>query len=1218
MREECLAARKALFNKLYKEVVGPGSGETLENGTPCSLPDEEHELITDLPEERYYVGVLYPAKDNKMNADNDTSVPDTGGKDDEMETESAVEEEETHGDLAAVTGVNDDTMDEVIALSTQDRPSSVGITFVVGHDIDDIVVDVSFATYRHAVYTDCGVPYGKNIAPYVDALDEYVYPDGSMMRLKHSVNGKDVRWLLSTIDPKDDGTLARTLYKLAAQCNPRKAFVRIPHSESVVLTLDGKPVNVCGVGFAYMRAVKSVISDRTYTITIMLYNGGTGHYDGTNTIFQPKIEVASAKNPFMRALAYDDNMRFPSDDEEHSLALLYRNRKRYATGHGISAYWDISGFSWCVRTDLMPWTEVPQMDFEFAFRRGVEKKSLSLKYLSDLSPAASDEKLTALGQLISAYESWIDDLDVSSLENVQLRKIADKHVASCRDAAKRMREGLECLQKNADAMRAFSLANRAMFMQMKHRDKVQHVPDDEDPSTVPYRDIDYETLDMNIHSPDFCIWRPFQIAFFLMNIRGLTDTDPHPDETEETERDRNIVDIIWFSTGGGKTEAYLALTAFVIFYRRLKYPDASDGTAVLMRYTLRLLTSQQFARASTLICACDRIRLELWNNSRRRDKRWKEPITIGLWIGGDHTPNKNSSSYPKGAKELSRDLKNPGNGSLEFRNDYYNKFQVLTCPWCGASLVPTEKSERLNGEAAWGYQTDDHGRFYIKCVRPGCPYEKGLPVQVVDEELYRIPPTLLFATVDKFAMIAWNKNVGNFFGLDTNNRTPELIVQDELHLISGPLGSIVGLYETAIDLLCSSKGIRPKIVASTATIRRAGDQCRRLYNRTARQFPPAGLDASDSFFAKEAETDVKPGRLYVGVFPSGKTKAMLQTKVMSTLLQYVNMLDGKDNIKDQYWTLTAYFNSLRDLGKCSGLVDDDIKDFMKRLCRRIATDKIIRRIAMADELTSRVPTTALVKCLKKLEKTTYSKENQEAGNYAVNVLLATNMISVGVDVDRLNLMAVVGQPKLTSEYIQATSRIGRKNPGLVCVLYDATKSRDRSHFEQFHAYHESFYRDVEPTSVTPFSQPALDRALHAVLVGLARHCDGSLYNDADARNFTLDFPSLDHIKKEVLRRIDSISRHSQSGEGVDLNAISAQIDAFFESWAARTEAMPEADQLYYGQRFMTRLPGANEHRLLRPFGTWSNKDPANETLTSMRTVDQTLSSRMLIWEEGQN
>jgi len=1212
LRNECLSARRALFNNLYKEVVGPGSGESSDNGVSCSLPDEEHELITDLPEDRYYVGVLYPTKDNKMNADNDTSVPDTGGIDEDTEsTESVGAETETYGDLAATASLNDDTMDEVIALSMQDRPSSVGITFIVDHDIDNIVVDVSFATYRHALYTDSRVPCGVNIADNANILDEHVYLEGSVMRLKHFITGRDVRALLSMPDLKDNESMARVLYKLAAQCNPRKAFVRIPHGETVNLPLDGKPVNICGVGFAYMRAVKNAIADRRYTITIMLYNNGTGHYDGTNTIFQPKIEVASTKNPSTSVLAYTKNMRYSTDDEECSLALMYRNRKHYATGHGISAFWDINNTYWCILTDLMPYTEVPQMDFEYALRKGVDKKSLSLKFLSDLSTATSYEKLSALGQLVAAYEHWIDCLDVLSLETHQ-REIANRHIQLCRDAAKRMREGLDCLRKNTDAMRAFTLANRAMLMQMKHRYKVQNVPDDEDPFLVPFQDIDYKELDVDLNDPDVSIWHPFQAAFFLMNICGLTDTEPSPDKTE---RDRNIVDIIWFPTGGGKTEAYLALTAFVIFYRKLKYPDTSEGTAVLMRYTLRLLTSQQFSRASTLICACDRVRAELWNKSRRRDIRWKEQITAGLWIGGDHTPNKNSSPYPKGAKEISKDLKNPAIGPLDFRNDHYNKFQVLTCPWCGASLVPTEEAEKLNGEAAWGYQTDDHGRFYIRCIRPGCPYENRLPVQVVDEELYRTPPTLLFATVDKFAMIAWNKEVGNFFGLGTNNRAPELIIQDELHLISGPLGSIVGLYEASIDSLCSSKGVWPKIVASTATIRRAGDQCRNLYNRIARQFPPSGLDAADAFFAKEAENREKPGRLYVGVFPSGKTKAMLQTKVMSTLLQYVNMLDAEDNIKDQYWTLTAYFNSLRDLGKCSGLVDDDIKDFMKRLCRRIANDKSIRPIAMADELTSRVPTTALVKCLKKLEKTTYSKENQAAKNYAVNVLLATNMISVGVDVERLNLMAVVGQPKLTSEYIQATSRVGRKYPGLVCVIYDATKSRDRSHYEQFHAYHNSFYRYVEPTSVTPFSQPSLDRALHAVLVGLARHCDNSLKDDIDAKNFTGDFPFLENIKKELLQRIDSIFKHAQSGEKIDLNTISTQIDEFFKSWASRAEATPEGQRLYYGQKFMIKPLVANEHRLLRPFGTWTNKEPANETLTSMRNVDQMLSARMLIWEE---
>ena len=472
MKAECLAARNILFDQLYKEIVGPGSGESFDRGILRSLPDEDNELITDLPEDRYYVGVLYPMKDNQMNADNDTSVPDFGGINDESEVMEAIgEEDEEHGDIAATPGLNDDTMDEVIALSMQDRPSSVGITFIVDQNIENISADVSFATYRHAVYTDCKVPYGESIEAYARILDEYVYLDGVMMRLKRFISGRDVRTILSMLDLKDKTTLARTLYKLAAQCSPRKAFVRLPHSETVNLPLDGRPVSVCRVGFTYMRAVKNAIPDHKFTVTIMLYNGGAGHYDGTNTIFQPKIKITSKRNPSIHTLAYDDNMRFSVDDEERSLALMYRNRKHYATGHGISAFWNVNDTSWNICTDLMPWTEVPQMDFEYALRKGVDKESLSLKYLSDLSPVTDDEKLSALKQLVSAYDSWISDLNISFLDT-EHKEIAYHHIELCRYALKRMREGLNCLKTNTDAMRAFSLANRAMFMQMKHRDIV--------------------------------------------------------------------------------------------------------------------------------------------------------------------------------------------------------------------------------------------------------------------------------------------------------------------------------------------------------------------------------------------------------------------------------------------------------------------------------------------------------------------------------------------------------------------------------------------------------------------------------------------------------------------------------------------------------------------------------------------------------------------------
>lgn len=300
----------------------------------------------------------------------------------------------------------------------------------------------------------------------------------------------------------------------------------------------------------------------------------------------------------------------------------------------------------------------------------------------------------------------------------------------------------------------------------------------------------------------------------------------------------------------------------------------------------------------------------------------------------------------------------------------------------------------------------------MHCPHEDCHFTARLPIQIIDEELYETPPTLLFGTVDKFAMMPWDGRIGAFFSAGSKNRTPELIIQDELHLISGALGTIVGLYETAVDALCSQKGIRPKIIASTATIRKAKEQCSVLYNRDVMQFPAPGIDADDSFFAKEAPIDYTKGvygRKYVGIMPSGKTKAMTEIRMMAAMLQRTDMMDLPYAVKDKLWTLTVYFNSLRDLGKASTLVDDDVKDFIVRTANRFFTTR--RLIIGADELTSRVSTTELNETLDKLEKVEYSEENRAAKRYASNILLATNMISVGIDVARLNVMLMMGQPK---------------------------------------------------------------------------------------------------------------------------------------------------------------------------------------------------------------
>jgi len=846
------------------------------------------------------------------------------------------------------------------------------------------------------------------------------------------------------------------------------------------------------------------------------------------------------------------------------------------------------------------------MSFDLPENESVSALDLSMKYLSDLDGADKSKKLSALTALVDLYKTWVSELEnTAKTLDSRFGSAAAKNIAECKRAYKRMYAGIETLRGNETAYLAFMLANRAMFMQrvqLKMQQKTSDVdryPDDEIISEL-LRDMDY----MNADDGD-AKWRPFQIAFLLMDINSVVD---------DNSTERSIVDLIWFPTGGGKTEAYLGLTTFTIFYRKLMHQTESGGTTVIMRYTLRLLAAQQFTRAATLICACEFIRqdCEVKRHKYPAYPLGREPITIGLWIGGSHIPNRNDDAK----FHLDKLFGVRDHFYVRNEKDRHNKFQVLKCPWCGTKLVKDDKDKKLVGK--WGYAMSGK-HFYMFCPQEDCDFTNRLPIQIIDEELYDNPPTLLFGTVDKFAMMPWDGRIGSFFGVGSDNRAPELIIQDELHLISGALGTMVGLYETAVDAICGQKGTAPKIIASTATIRRAKEQCSVLYNRDVVQFPAPGLDASDSFFAREAEISYEDGifgRKYVGIMPSGKTKAMTEIRAMAALLQKMYTMDLSDEVKDKLWTLTVYFNSLKDLGKASTLVDDDVKDFIIRTANRMFTSR--RLIVGSDELTSRVTTTELNETLDKLEKLEYSKKNMEDRRYVSNVLLATNMISVGIDVARLNVMLIVGQPKLTNEYIQASSRIGRSFPGVAFVQYDATKSRDRSHYERFKAYHDSFYRFVEPTGATPFSKPARERALHAVLTAILRQRTG-LCEDKDAVNFDKEYFAdiITEIKDYIINRIKNINVRADSGMKDDITDVQAEMDLFFDEWQKAVDDCNNTGDstlpYYFGRRFMVTPPAAGIKRLLKQYNSIGN-DVAFETLTSMRNVDSQVNGEIVIWE----
>lgn len=806
-------------------------------------------------------------------------------------------------------------------------------------------------------------------------------------------------------------------------------------------------------------SVRAIVRRRkggTRLVTVSLYNAKQAEGSmpsPTDCYYQSGFRVEAADGtPVFRP--YQELTSTSDDPEEQGLRLLFRNRLSFGLGHGCAVNWDSGpeNRALSVETDSLPTLKIPPVE-----PRQTGGDELSMSVLSGGPDGTEADKVPeVLVALADEYEEWIQrqTRDADSLDS-SFRAAADRHLGKCREACKRIRKGINVLQESEDALKAFCLANRAMLMQQYHSRRKTRCADEE------WEEI---TTDYRPHELWMGRWRTFQIAFILMNLPSVT-----PDEKGHFPEDRDLVDLIWFPTGGGKTEAYLGLAAYTIFLRRLIEPSDS-GCTVLMRYTLRLLTAQQFQRAGALICACETIR------QSDQDMLGSERITIGLWVGLSLTPNTRQDAL----KTLNNLTSKP--------RETENKFQLLKCPWCGT---------RLDDSSKLGYRSVRLGRpqkvVRFVCPESRCSYsttKNPLPVLVTDEDIYDEPPTLLIGTVDKFAMLAWREEAGRIFGAGMPVAPPSLIIQDELHLISGPLGTVVGLYEGVIDLLCAKDGLKPKIVGSTATIRRAEEQCRALYNRPTFQFPPPGLDISDSYFA--AENPDAAGRLYTGVFASAAPSFVTaNVRAAASLLQGCRTLDPADDndaVRDPYWTLVQYFNSLRELGRALTLLQADIPEYMWTIASRsqVPREKV-RYLNRIEELTSRKTAQEIPEILEDLEIA--SPQEKGSKKRPVDALLATNMISVGVDVDRLGLMSIIGQPKTTSEYIQASSRVGRSKdaPGLVVAMYNPGKPRDRSHFEQFRTYHASLYRYVEPTSVTPYSIPSLQRALHSLLVIVGRH-----------------------------------------------------------------------------------------------------------------------------------
>ncbi len=799
----------------------------------------------------------------------------------------------------------------------------------------------------------------------------------------------------------------------------RTLWVRKPVAQTItgiILEPGNQDISVPVDGLSGLRLnIHAVRFADGMLATITLVNGSTPEVPGRAavercTAFQVELAIAPEQNT---RLISRPSRRAPVDEDDWSSALLYRNAKEYAVGHTCSADWvevpASPGQAALVKITWIPASVVhavsPEGDEVFRDLKSGMLDPLSAEWIAH---ASRPDLLTGLRRLPSAYESWIEKQEklIPSLPE-EFSSIALKHMQEAKLVSARMQAGIRFLETSDSAVEAFQLANLAMNTQR------------------------------NWAGWGNLKWRPFQLAYFLLTLESSATSD-HPD--------RSVMDLLWFPTGGGKTEAYLGLIAFVALHRRLSRsnPDDGAGVAVLMRYTLRLLTTQQFIRAAAMICACEAIRRQKIPTTVGK-KLGREQFSIGLWVGEGATPNSRKSAF-----ETRQD---PGKASAK---------QLVQCPCCRKPLSYV--------------QNNAADCVTVICNEQSCLMNGDrLPVWTVDEDVYAFRPTLIIGTVDKFAQIVRNPDTAALFSVG-GRAQPQLIVQDELHLISGPLGTVTGLYETAIDLILSSQGSKPKIIGSTATIRRASEQVSALFDRKTCQFPTPGLDADNSGFTVVDRS--LPGRLYLGVTTAGRSAKFTLQAVAASLLQTASA-EADDVAKDAYWTLVTYFNSLRELGGALVLMQDDVHDQIQLLAN--FRNEQARKLDSVEELTSRETQARIREMLEILE---YKAGDDEA----VDVVLATNMVSVGVDIARLGLMIVNGQPKTMAEYIQATSRVGRSAvPGVVVPVLNNAKPRDRSHFESFKTWHNTIYREVEATSVTPFASRARDRALHAVLVAAVRH-----------------------------------------------------------------------------------------------------------------------------------
>lgn len=1184
--------RNIVIDRVRREIIGPGS-----DIFQCK-DDFSDEIIEGKPLQRYFSGILFPKQLQPDASDNGEL---------EMKDEDAEDTTDFSSDYAEPENKEKEIFkedeDENEKTDTQPKytsntffPSHFGITFSVDKTCENFKALISFGNYIKAKPEEIKISYsgeGINLLAEHGLNDVVTFDDknktlSQTKKIQRTKEGKLTVEYLSFQDSlkslRQNTSNDFALYKVISKLFFKDKYKR--NNNRIELE-----ISIADILSAPNQHLQLILSEQPKCDTekwskelkenlvfhLKLYTNYSNKYyikaiienktqipkdkfslskEKVNQVscFQTKIEIESDKlSPFR-----DYKQDLYKTDEDKMLDYLYREKLAFGIGHNTACTWENAQSpntpQW-IKSTFLPDYDVKSQSSE------TDKINGEILNIKNLSVYNTDKESTIsnLTKVADAYKDWIEDERKSANGN----ELGLKNIVKCEQIYKRINNGIKLLSENDNALRAFQLANTAIYLQMfqnsKHFNKKKEGYEVWERSEVLQHKFDeYKNLPFPTNKePE---WRPFQLAFILQCLASFV---------EENSDEKELIDLLYFPTGGGKTEAYLAVSAFLIFWRRLQYPDSYDGVNIIIRYTLRLLSAQQFERASKMILACEFIRSNY--NDLGENK-----VSIGFWVGKQTIPNFLKDASQK--LEATQKKLNKGDRYV------INPFQLSNCQWCNSKIISRILERDTTHQI--GHRANKQLQSY--CLNESCHFSEkngGLPIVLIDEDIYSKPPTILFATVDKFAALAWKGEATTFFN-NGSNRKPELIIQDELHLLNGTLGSLVGLFENALLQLCDN----PKIIASTATVKNVDKQIQGLYGREARVFPQYATNSDDTFFSKVIE---ESKRKYIGILPTGKTTVVTNLQLLASLLYARLEIWKKATDKseaDNFWTILSYFKSLKEIGRFSNKINSELKRVVEQIQVRLLDNNYpnnLNHYYLAQrslELTSRIPNEKIKRNLDKLD-TQFTGDIKQ--RKAIDLVLATNMISVGLDVGRLGVMVMNGMPPNTAEYIQASSRVARKNEGLVFTLYDPFNSRDLSYYEDFVQFHKTFYKQVEPLSVTPFAENALDKMLFTLILAYFRHT--TPYTNNDTATALIN----DNVKSELRTNLIQLFENHRFAQN-ELELIIEKTDRILDSWVTRIQ--DKGDIKYY-------LPFKPEQSLVLPSTENSEENYPLKAMQSMRSVE---------------